>query len=91
MYTEWTKHLHTAEEKTQFERTVMGSKEVLERLTALLDEKMRGQEEAELSPTTFDNPNWAYRQAYRNGYKKCLVALKQLIDLDNQKVPTENK
>lgn len=84
MYLEWTAHLPTQEERDNFKRTVLAARPVLERLTTILDKKEKELERVELSPEAFDNPNWAYRQAYRNGFKKCLMGLKEITNLDQQ-------
>lgn len=78
----WTKHLKTKEEQERFASAVLGSKIVFKRLGELLDE-----EEAELlkMENNYDNPNWDYRQADVNGYRRCLRKIHNLINLDQGK------
>ena len=87
MYTMWTKHLEDINEKAEFEKTVLGSKRVLNRLKDLLDEQETALDIGETSPKNYDTPSWAYKQAHSNGYRQCLGVLKKLIDLDQQ-LPT---
>jgi hypothetical protein len=79
MISAWTKHLSDPKDKEQFKNSILGSKSVLNRLKALLDEQ-----EAELikNENDYDNPNWAYRQADVNGYRRCLRSITTLITLD---------
>lgn len=85
MYTKWTQHLKDPEEKTRFENQVLNSKTVLERLLQILNEEEQALDRSELDIKAFDQPGWAYRQAFKNGYRSCLGVLKKLIDLDQQK------
>lgn len=85
MYTEWTKHLKTPEEKAQFVDSLIGSKRVLDRLSQLLEEHEQTLERSETSLTAYDLPNWDYRQAHKNGYRAHLNAVKKLINLDQQR------
>ena len=79
MISAWIKHLKTKEEQERFKSAVQGSKIVFDRLKALLEE-----EEAELLKieNNYDNPNWDYRQADVNGFRRCLRRLQTLINLD---------
>jgi hypothetical protein len=87
MYTIWTKHIEDPNEKIEFEKTVFGSKRVLNRLKDLLKEQEDALNIAEVSPKNYEIPNWDYRQAHNNGYRQCLNVLKKLVDLDQQ-LPT---
>ena len=84
MYTKWTEHLQDQKDKEHFRNRVIGSKDVFERLTQILDEKERDLNLKEVSIETYNQPNWAERQAHHNGYRSCLHALRKLIDLDKQ-------
>lgn len=84
MISAWTKHLKTDEDKERFKRTVLSSKATLERLQELLNEKRVEVETEELSTTVYDSPNWDYRQADINGYKRCLKQITRIINLDQQ-------
>lgn len=85
MLTDWTKHTRDEEEKVNFERLLQNSRTVLNRLNALLDERESAMDKLELSVKSFDNPNWAYRQAFNNGFRSCLGITKTLINLDQGK------
>lgn len=84
MNTIWTKNLKTEEEKQQFQNTLLGSRLVLERLSDILKEKAESLDRSSLTLSSFDNPNWASKEAYKNGYASCIHNLLQLINLDHK-------
>lgn len=84
MYTDWTRHLKDPEEQTRFLGHVLNSKTVLNRLKDLLAERELSIDISERSITSFDTPNWAYKQAFKNGFRSCSEVIKKLIDLDQQ-------
>lgn len=89
MYVDWTKHLQSKQEKEDFERSVLGSRRVLERLKALIEERETALDRSELDPKSFENPSWAYLQAFKNGSRSAYNTIKRLIDLDQQQLPTK--
>ena len=89
MYTMWTKHLEDSNEKVEFEKTIMGSKRVLNRLKDILGEQEAALNIGEVTPKNYDSPSWAYKQAHSNGYRQCLNVLKKLVDLDQQQFPDQ--
>ncbi len=80
----WTKHLKTEEEKEQFQRQLIGAKPVLNRLAALLKEKEADLDRSDKSLASYDNPNWSYRQAHKNGYSSSVSNTLNLIDLERE-------
>jgi hypothetical protein len=82
MISAWTKNAKSQEEKEAFEKEVLGSKRVLKRLEQLLDEMKTDADTIELNTKIYDIPNWDYRQADMNGYKRCLKQISKLINLD---------
>jgi len=90
MYIGWTKHLPTPEDKERFEKSIYGAKQVLDRLKALIEQEERDLDQTELDPKAYDNPSWAYKQAFKNGFRKGLHFTKTLTDLDKQVLPKEN-
>lgn len=90
MLTVWTKNLQTQDEKDNFNNQLLGAIPVLERLTELLNEKEVELDRSERSLKAYDNPNWAYLQAHKNGCASMLQSVKELINLDQQKVNYES-
>lgn len=86
MYTKWTAHLKTEDEKADFKSHIVSAKPVLERVLDLLKEEENGIERSELDLRTYDTPNWAYKQSYKNGYRSALGFVSKLIDLDKQEI-----
>lgn len=85
MLTVWTKNLKTQEEKDNFNNQLFGARPVLERLYQLIDEKEVELDRSERSLKAYDNPNWAYQQAHKNGCASMLQSIKELINLDQQR------
>lgn len=77
---EWVKALPTEKERKDFEKILRNSILVLNRLYEILDERQRNLDSQEINPKDFDVPNWAYKQAYRNGQKSILKDLKDLFN-----------
>jgi hypothetical protein len=82
----WTAHLQDPSEIERFERSLQGSRVVLDRLLEMLDDKDTSMTNVELSLDAYDNTNWPYRQAHINGYKSCLKRIRKIIT-----DPVENK
>ena len=82
MISDWTKNLKTDEEKQRFENTVLSAKPVLNRLREIVDEKEAALDRDEASIKSFDTPNWAYKQAFKNGIRHANSGFKTLINLD---------
>ena len=89
MYTKWTQHLKDPEERLRFEQGIRSSSTILARLQTLLKEEEEALDRSEADIRAFDLPNWAERQAFKNGYRSCLGVLNKLIDLDHQKDSNE--
>lgn len=84
MYVDWTRHLQDPQQKADFVKQVLHSKEVLDRLTVLCKEKEETIDRSELDIKNFDQPNWEHRQAFKNGMRSVLHYFKTLINLDQQ-------
>jgi len=80
----WTKHIPDQEEKEKFRNQVLGSKVVLNRLQAIVNEMKEDADNTELNTKVYDIPNWAYRQADTNGFKRALKLVSKVINLDQQ-------
>lgn len=85
MITKWTSHLKTQDEKDRFERTVRSARSVLERLNDILTEMEEILTSEEISTSSYERPQWAYKQADTNGYRRCIKHLQKLINLDQEK------
>lgn len=82
MISAWTKHLKTEEEKVRFKSSVLGSKIVLERLQEIIKEVEDDLDKTELNTKIYDIPNWDYRQADMNGFRRALKTIDKIITLD---------
>ena len=88
MYSKWTSHIQDQDQKSAFERQVWASKDVLDRLLSVLDEREQEIRQIEMNVSTYDKPNWDYRQAHYNGELANIRAIKTLINLDQQRKNT---
>lgn len=84
MYSKWTSHLKSEEEKSDFRLKVISAREILDRQKQILDEEEKSLDRSEIDIRQFDQANWRERQAYKNGYRAGIYHLKKLIDLDSQ-------
>lgn len=84
MITAWTKNLSDTDEIEKFQQSVRSSI-VLDRMHEILNELKTEQERVELSREAYDQPNWDYKQAHRNGFVSCLTQLMQLTNPDQRK------
>jgi hypothetical protein len=84
MITKWYSNIKNEEERERFVRSVLGSKMALNRLLEILDDEEKKLDRSETDISTYEQPNWAARQAHKNGYRSCLSMLKKLIDLDQK-------
>lgn len=85
MMIDWVKHCQSVEEKEQYKNSLLRAKWVLDDLSKLVNSNLVGRETAEISPKTYDSPNWAFQQAHNNGYKQALKDVINLINLDQDK------
>lgn len=76
---EWTKHLRDDEARAQFENSARASSTVLSRLYDLLVEWESELTSQESRFDDFSDPNWAYKQAFRNGDRSRIRRLKALL------------
>lgn len=76
----WTKHLKTDKAKKDFEVYLRNSSSLIERLKAILTEKLEVLEKEEFSLSSYDTASWAYKQAHINGAK---AEIQTLLDLFN--------
>lgn len=78
MQTVWFKHL-PRDKQEDFKKMVLGSSKVLDRLQEICYNIIHNRE---LPPESYlDEPNWAYRQADRNGYLRAYKEIAELLDL----------
>ena len=85
MITAWTKHIEDPNSKADFERDVWGSKRILDRLGDIVTEMETSLSRSETDIKSFDTPNWAYLQSFKNGQRLAYKQIKALITLDQQK------
>lgn len=73
----WTAGLSPEEEK-ELVKHLKGCSMVFERLSSILDQRVKGSVDKQLSSNLYELPNWALVQADAIGYQR---ALKEVITL----------
>jgi hypothetical protein len=79
MLRDWTNNLKSEQDILEFERKLNASKSVLDRLGELIDQRQHSMDISERGLSQFENPNWAYRQAFNNGLRSAFNIVKTLI------------
>ena len=75
----WVKEFTNNEEaKEAFVSSVFSSAKVLTKLSQIIGEYMETLEDNERSTSDFSDPNWAYKQAFRNGQ---MAAFKRVLNV----------
>lgn len=75
----WLKNINDAKQRQAFEQQILADKQILERLDEILSELAQELETKELGLNQFENPNWAYEQAFRNGQRSSIQLMKTLF------------
>lgn len=81
MKTAWTQGLNE-QDSQQLLKQLKSSTGVLDRLIEIMDRDERALTAQESKSSVYDLPNWEYRQADANGYRRCLREYKQLLNID---------
>lgn len=76
-----TKHLKTKEQKEEFEKRILGCKDVLEVISNLLEEDLRKIDKDSLNKEHYFMPAWSEYQADRNGSKRQLKKILTLLEV----------
>lgn len=77
---DWTKHLKTADEKEKFAALVVNSRQLLDRLKDIVDERLLAIETKEGLFETYENPAYASWQAHQNGKRASLKDIRKLLE-----------
>lgn len=85
MIIEWIQHIKDPDERQKFINQILSARPVLERLNEMFEKREEAMDKNEASLSDFDNPNWAYKQAFRNGYRSCLFALNKYTILQEKR------
>lgn len=84
LHAKWFTHLGGKEKQDEFRRSVFAARPVLRRLKNILEEEKKSMEISETSPKDFEDGNWAYKQAFRNGERRGLRIVEDLLQfIDN--------
>jgi len=82
MITAWIKDCTSLDEVTKRKESLKRVSWVLDLLKTLVNSDVL--EASEISPKSYDSPNWAYRQAHVNGYKQAIRDFNKLLTLDQE-------
>lgn len=79
MKTAWTKGVTDKQVIQDIRSTFKASLVIRARLSDMLDGKIVATEKARMSADEYECPNWAYKQADAQGYKRALSEILSLI------------
>ncbi len=77
--TQWTAHLKTPKERDDFADLVRNTTQVLTRLQTMIRQGGQTEQREALKPEAFENPAWAYKQAFLLGKQARDAQLLQLL------------
>lgn len=83
MITAWTQDCTSIEEKEQLQKSIYGSRDVLDQLGKIIRRELASLEVSEISPQFYETPNWDYKQAHTNGFKSAIRMVLKVINLDD--------
>lgn len=82
LYTKWYDGI-PEDEREAWTQRLKGNKDLWAKMYSIINDKLDVLDRAELDPSVFEDPNWAFKQAYYNGAKKAytdtLTLLQQLL------------
>lgn len=84
MITAWTQHITNEDEKQRYLKSLKNAKWAFDDLSKMLDKHDADLETQEISPRSYDNANWPYRQAHTNGYRQAIRTIQKIINLDQK-------
>lgn len=79
MKTRWISGLEDKQDVDDVKGSYASSKLIRERLATILREKSNSRERASMEASDYDCPNWAYKQADAQGYKRALSEIISLL------------
>lgn len=74
---EWTEGM-SAQEKEEFQALLLRNTILTRRLYEILKKREKALTRNETKESTFDSPNWAFKQAYNNGK---VESIREILDL----------
>jgi hypothetical protein len=80
MDSRWTKHIRDAGGQSEFLGKIRASTTIRDRLETLLKEELETLTTKSSQEKDFENPSWAYLQAFRNGKISTLRSILDLLD-----------
>ncbi len=80
MSIKWTIDLGP-EEAVELTKRLVEQEDLFKRLEKIIDASIKESTEATINSRGFDNPSWAFHQAFLNGQLNALTAIKTVIQL----------
>jgi len=81
----WTHNIKDPEQKEKYEVELKHSVTSFNtRLRQILKDMDISLDKWETSVKAYESPNWVYRQADTNGYRRCIKKLLEVTDLDQK-------
>lgn len=79
IHASWIRTLKTEEERENFKKSILSARHVLRRLREIINEERTLLSNQETSLEDFKDTDWPYKQAFRNGERKGLKYVEDLL------------
>lgn len=79
IHSSWIRTLKTEEERENFKKSILAARHVLRRLREIVNEERTLLNNQETSIEDFKDTDWPYKQAFRNGERKGLKYVEDLL------------
>jgi len=83
MQTQWFRKAKSPQQRDEIKQIVLGCQKALDILAEICYNNIQDSEKSRVS-RNFDNPSWAYEQAYLNGYIKAYSELYLLCNTSDK-------
>jgi hypothetical protein len=80
IHIKWVNHLRDPDEREKFKQALRSSAFVFRILKDIIEQEKRSINASELNPNDFESPAWAQKQAFRNGERRGLQIVEELLD-----------
>lgn len=81
MILDWYRHLTDPKEREELASTIKNSTIAINRLREIVEEREKALLAEEITPSAFDNPSWAYKEARNIGRRQELQYMKLLLTM----------
>lgn len=82
MHPLWTGHIKDKDEAEDFKKYIRNSSPILDRLSEIIEEKMKAARKEAHDKEGYESPAWAFKQADLIGFERGLIEVQKLLSLE---------